>query len=294
VSGRRIRHYPLRQLEPKTADANKPQVVAPDAQLRPPKSYYLAVGSVEGITRDVIFDVYEDITKTPFTRVVANRVHTFSTEVLVDAGYPALPTRLKESNLEFWARLVRVGKPEQLKVSIQSGSNVSSSLLGGLTTALEACAERGRVVVPVETSEDLLLEVDGQCVRFQLNLGDDYTILFPQSFQLNSVDAIKRVCFAAADWLTVFRLSHAPDKSDPPCVVHCYELGHKDVRFGDGTVRPEHDLCVNRLITVTEDMRYGLHLEAEGPSHRWVSVFFLDPEDLSISEVVGGLFIVPC
>ncbi|PBK59425.1 hypothetical protein ARMSODRAFT_945614 [Armillaria solidipes] len=274
------------------------KIASPQRELYPirassntPGQYVLEAGDAHGITKNAEFAVFADrsMTSTLGTVVVAN-INAFTSSCkFLSARSDETPFALAVPG---YALQTRVGEDQDVRLFVEPDNRLLS-IFNRIANEMEV-GERGfRLVESRDDEPDLVVAADGDMVHFEImdKLCRQHGLTrMPFGVDINDSDALHRILQSLADFYWYLRHS---SKGSPPAgsTLECMKLKETGEYTDEllEVLMPDpngHNLNVGGVIMVDvdEESIYGFKITNTMSVPLYVSVFYFDVSDLSISS----------
>ncbi|SJL15629.1 uncharacterized protein ARMOST_19132 [Armillaria ostoyae] len=274
------------------------KVASPQRELYPiraspgtPGQYVLEAGEAHGITKNAEFAVFADrsMTSTLGTVVVSNTTAFTSSCKFLSARDDETPFPLAVPG---YALQTRVGEDQDVRLFVEPNERLRG-IFERIVDEMQA-GERGfRLVESRDDEPDLVVAADGDMVHFEImdKLCRQHGLTrMPFGVDIDDSDALHRILQSAADFYWFLRLS---SKGSPLAgsTLECMKLKETGEYTDEllEVLMPDpngHNLNVGGVIMVDvdEEAIYGFKITNTMSVPLYVSMFYFDVSDLSISS----------
>ncbi|KAK0440550.1 hypothetical protein EV421DRAFT_1737216 [Armillaria borealis] len=273
------------------------KVASPQGELYPirassdtPGQYVLEAGDAHGITKNAEFAVFDDrsMASALGTVVVANTTAFTSSCKFVSVRGDEAPFRLAAPG---YALQTRVGEDQDVRLFVGKNERLLG-IFNRIADEMQA-GERGfRLVESRDDEPDLVVTADGDIVHFEImdKLCRQHGLThMPFGVDINDSDALHRILQSSADFYWYLRHS---SKGSPLAgsTLECMKLKETGEYTDEllEVLMPDpggHNLNVGGVIMVgvDEEAIYGFKITNTMSVPLYVSMFYFDVSDLSIS-----------
>ncbi|PBK66463.1 hypothetical protein ARMSODRAFT_1021270 [Armillaria solidipes] len=256
-----------------------------------PGKYILEAGEAHGITKNAEFAVFADrsMASALGTVVVAN-INAFTSSCkFLSARDDETPFRLAAPG---YALQTRVGEDQDVRLFVEPNERLLG-IFNRIANEMQAGKRGFRLVDSRDDEPHLVVAADGDMVRFEImdKLCRDHGLThMPFGVDIEDSDALHRILQSSADFYWYLRLS---SKGSPLAgsTLECMKLKETgeytdellEVLMPD---RDGHNLNVGSVIMVDvdEEAIYGFKITNTMSVPLYVSMFYFDVSDLSISS----------
>ncbi|KAK0234529.1 hypothetical protein EDD85DRAFT_922629 [Armillaria nabsnona] len=274
------------------------KVVNPHSELYPirasshtPGQYALEAGEAHGITKNAEFAVFADRDmKSALGAVVVSNTAAFNSSCrFLSAGGNELPFRLADPG---FALQTRAGEDQDVRLFIEPDERLLG-IFNRIANEMRAGRRRFHLVKSHDDKPDLVVAADGDVIHFEImdNLCRQHGLTrMPFEVKIEDEDAIHRILQSSAHFYWYLRHS---SKGSPLAgsTLECMKLKETGEYTDDllEILEPDpncHNLNIEGVIMVDvdEEAIYGFKITNKASLPLYVSIFYFDVSDLSISS----------